>query len=98
MIKTTGQAILKSATTAETFAIEPSELQWQIGDRGDKRIGNEVHHVAHVERTASDGSTVACQWAVAEFPPGKLSHVGHHSMGGSVTQNFSFALLPPARR
>jgi hypothetical protein len=97
MIKTTGQAILKSARTGETFAIEPSELQWQIGDRGDKRIGNEVHHVAHVERTANDGSTVACQWSVAEFPPGKLSHAGHHSVGGSVTQNFSFALLPPAR-
>jgi hypothetical protein len=92
MIKTSGQAILQSATTAETFVIKLSELQWHVGDRGDKRIGNEVHHQAHVPRVASDGRTVACQWTVAEYPPGYLMHAAHHSHGGTLLQNFAFEM------
>lgn len=89
MIKATGQAILQSAATAERFVVEPSALHWQVGDRGVRRIGTEVHHVARVERTTAQGTPVSCEWTVAEFPPGVMCHVGHHALACVLVQNFS---------
>lgn len=96
MIKTTGQAILQSAATGEQFAVEASELQWQIGDRGAKRLGSEVHHVARIERALGNGSVVSCEWTVAEFPPGTLCHVAHHTVSCLLIQNFTLLWQRPS--
>jgi hypothetical protein len=90
MIKTTGQAILQSATTGEIFVIEASELHWETRSSNDVRQG--LRHTAGVERKTSEGSRVACQWTVAEFPPGTLGHVGHHSIGSTMLQDFGIAI------
>ncbi|WP_326543187.1 hypothetical protein [Pseudorhodoferax sp.] len=91
MIKASGHAILQSAATAEQFVVEPADLQWQIGDRGSRRIGKEVHHVARIERTTSKGLVLSCEWTVAEFPPGTVCHVAHHTVSCLLVRNFALA-------
>jgi len=88
-IKCLGTAKLKKSETGEIFEVCPNDLEWEVVDVEEKKMGAELHYSAQLFFYSKQKELEAeVIWDVWEYPIGSINHQEIQLENCQILKNF----------